>query len=132
MLPIVAVLTDMALHNPRTYPLFAATLSKLLTFVDEDERRPLLDQVVARFRKVPYSGHLFIWLQRFVQPMGLSVGFDEPLCKAMDEPGHQLWNSDWLPGTYSDLLSARNFIDQEVVEGLKAVIAADEVQLFDY
>ena len=64
--------------------------------------------------------------------MGLSVQSDEPLFKALGDPELQLWNSDWLPVAYSALLSVRNFIDQAEVDELKVVIAADEVQLFDY
>lgn len=130
VLPIVGVLTDIALHNPRTYHLYAAILSKLLTFLDEPERGPLVDDVVAKFSNVANTGHLAIWLQRFAVPMGLVLELEEPLCKALKDPELQIWNSDWLPSAYAGLLSAGTFVDQEKVDELKVVIEADEVQLF--
>lgn len=132
VVPIIGILTDIALHNPRTYPLFAAIMSKLLTFVPSEDRKPLIEDIMLKFERVPNSGHLAIWVQRFAVPMGISVDLDEPVCKALENPEFLLWNSAWLPEAYLELLYAKTFIDKEKIDELKMVIEAGEVQLFIY
>lgn len=104
--PIIAVATDIALHNPRTYPVFAAVLSSLLNHMRTDERQPIVQTVLKKFAKVPNCGHLHVWMQRFAVPMGIDLDVPEPICRALDEPDFQLWNSDWLPVSYQTLLAA--------------------------
>lgn len=131
ILPIVGVVTDIAVKNPRVYPVYAAILSKLLSLMSSAERDEVLSDVKAKFKKVPNSGQLQIWLQRFALPMGLVDEFSEPLCMALLNDEFQLWNSDWLPSACSELLVAKNYVDQEQVDSLDMVIGAEEVQLFD-
>ncbi|GAA6208537.1 hypothetical protein NBRC116601_18300 [Cognatishimia sp. WU-CL00825] len=129
---IVAALTDVALENPRIYPLYAAILSKLLSLTTFDESEELLGRILKKFERVPYSGHLHIWLNRFVAPMGLSDDFNEPLCLALHDRELQIWNSDWLPSDFQPLLAAHQFVDRDAFDNLKSVIKPKEVQLFGY
>jgi hypothetical protein len=130
--PIIAVATDIALHNPRTYPVYAAVLSGLLNHMKPDERLPIVTAILKKFERVPNCGHLHVWMQRFAVPMGIPVKLSEPICKALDEPGFLLWNSEWLPAEYEALLKAAKFVDQKGLETLKPVIGEEEVQLFGY
>lgn len=130
--PIIAVATDIALHNPRVYPVYAAILSTLLNIMPPNERLEAVNAILRKFDKVPNSGHLHVWMQRFAVPMEVPLLVSEPICKAIDDPEFQLWASDWLPATYGSLLRAGNYVDQGILGGLKPVIEADEVQLFGY
>lgn len=130
--PIIAVATDIALHNPRTYPVYAAVLSGLLDHMEPYERQSVVAAILTKFEKVPNCGHLHVWLQRFAVPMGIPLSLSEPICRALDEPSFLLWNSEWLPDGYGDLLMAANFIDENAVNTLKRVIGEEEVQLFGY
>jgi RNA-directed DNA polymerase len=128
--PIIAIATDVALHNPRVYPVYAAILSSLLHHMLPSERQQIVEAIVAKFEKVPNCGHLHVWMQRFAVPSGLSLLVSEPLCTALGDPTFQLWRSDWLPPAYLPLLRAEKYVDQGIVADLKPVIAAKEVQLF--
>lgn len=130
--PIIAVATDVALHNPRTYPVYAAVLSSLLSQLQPDEQQQTVEAILKKFEKVPNCGHLHVWMQRFAVPMGLSISATEPLCRALVEPDYHLWNSDWLASKFLPLVTAENYIDQQVLKDLAPVIKSDEVQLFGY
>ncbi|MBM1635205.1 RNA-directed DNA polymerase [Sulfitobacter mediterraneus] len=130
--PILAVATDVALHNPRVYPIYAAILSSLLSHLDAADRQPIVTTILQKFEKVPNSGHLQLWMQRFAIPMQIDLTTTEPLCSAIAEGELQLWNSDWLPEGFLPLLRAATYVDQGVLATLKPVIEAEEVQLFGY
>jgi RNA-directed DNA polymerase len=130
--PMVAILTDIAIHNPRTFPVYASILSRMFTWVDVAEREGLLEKIRAKFKTVPHAGQLELWLQRFTEPSGLPANFDEPLCHSVTDPDHQLWNSDWLHDKHRKLLKASEYFDQGVFDGLGDVVQSDEVQLFNY
>lgn len=124
--------TDIALHNPRVYPVYAAILSTLLDHMPPTERLEAVNAILRKFEKVPNSGHLHVWMQRFAVPMEIPLLVSEPICKAIDDPEFQLWASDWLPAAYGSLLRAENYVDQGILGGLTPVIEAEEVQLFGY
>lgn len=130
--PIIAVATDIALHNPRTYPLYSAVLSTLLDHMEPDERQPMVSAILKKFEQVPNCGHLHLWMQRFAVPMGVELVLTEPMCRTLSEPEFQLWQSDWLPEAYGPLLEAKNFVNIQVIEKMTAVIKPEEVQLFGY
>lgn len=130
--PMVAILTDIAIHNPRTFPIYASILSRMFTWVDWPERELLLKRIRAKFKAVPHAGQLELWLQRFTAPSGLASTYDEPLCHAVADPEFQLWNSDWLSENHRKLLKASEYFDQGVYDGLEYVVQSEEVQLFHY
>ena len=130
--PIIAVATDIALRNPRVYPVYAAVLSSLLNHLETAEHQPVIVKILRKFEKVSNCGHLHIWMQRFAVPMGVELEVTEPLCRALSEPDFQLWASNWLPAGYLPLLRADRYIDEQAVADLKPVIDTDEVQLFGY
>jgi hypothetical protein len=129
-LPMVAILTDIAVKNPRIYPHFSAILSKLLDLMLAEDREGAIDKVLTKFSSVPYSGHVHIWMQRFAVPMGLALDYEEPLTESLDQPDHQLWNSSWLPEAWHPLLAASTYVNRETVAGLSTVISDEEVELF--
>ncbi|MBM2295122.1 RNA-directed DNA polymerase [Sulfitobacter pseudonitzschiae] len=130
--PIIAVATDIALHNPRIYPVYAAILSGLLHHLSPIERQQVVEAILRKFEKVPNCGHLHVWMQRFAVPMGIPLLLSEPICKALDDSEFQLWAADWLPDAYRPLLRAGLYVDQGLLNGLKPVIEPEEVQLFGY
>ncbi|MEA3365796.1 MAG: reverse transcriptase, partial [Candidatus Hydrogenedentes bacterium] len=62
-LPLISIIVDIAYRNPRTYPICAAILSKLLSFVrSEREKKAVVQKIVTRFSQIPNTGHMEIWL----------------------------------------------------------------------
>ena len=100
-LPIIGILVDIAFHNPRTYPVAAAILSKLLQALPSDTARSLVvDKIKRKFDKLPNTGHMQLWLQRISIPVGGAVSYDEPLLQTCGwRELSKIWNSDWITST---------------------------------
>ena len=64
-LPLLSIVVDIAYRNPRTYPIASAILSKLISlFKGEGEKRETIEKIRKKFRQLPNTGQLDIWLQR--------------------------------------------------------------------
>jgi RNA-directed DNA polymerase len=90
---IISILTEIAINNPKIYPVFAAYISKLLTFIkDDNNKKEIIKKIKKKFSKIPNIGYLEIWLQR----ISLSFkedGYTENLCKLVNnEEIDKLWN----------------------------------------
>lgn len=130
-LPLVSIVVDIAYRNPRTYAVCAAILSKLLTFLETDDKKNVLKKIQRRFTTIPNTGHLQIWLQRISQPEFQDMHYDEPLCQLVAGQAATLWNVDWISS--HDLKSAINagsIIDMERLNAIGPVIPAAEFELF--
>lgn len=128
----ISILVDIAYKNPRTYPIICAILSKLLTFIEEKEQTEILDEIKAKFRKIPNTGHIKIWLQRLTLKIDREIEYEEILCKRLNDDSVKIWNSDWLTTEVESIVNDTEIIDENLIEKIDKIIQSDEVQLFDY
>lgn len=132
-LPLVAILTDIAYRNPRTYPIFAAILSRLFPFVETDQQKAeLVGKILRRFSQIPNTGHMEVWLQRICLSFADSTEFSEPLCALVRQKETSLWNNCWISA--KDLLGAldtKNVVSLEVLSELEDTVSMEEVALFN-
>jgi hypothetical protein len=130
-LPLISITVDIAYRNPRTYAVCAAILSKLLSYLDDEKKRGIINKIKQKFGKIPNTGHLEIWLQRIAFPSLPDIKFDEPLCKIVSGEKANLWNIDWI--TSIKLKKAVNdskIIDIEILGEIEAIIPVQEIELF--
>jgi len=128
---LASILVDIMYKNPRIYPIASAILSKLLSLMNETERRErMLQAVTTRFKKIPNIGHLEIWLQRLTIKIDRQRVYDEGLCNKVNDPKIQIWNSDWLNNDLKTLISLTPIIYEKVIQVIDVVIDTNEVQLF--
>lgn len=132
-IPVLSsILVDIAYKNPRTYPITAAILSKLLSLLrSKAEREQILNSITKRFEKIPNTGHLQIWLQRITIKNGKKDSFSEKLCEKVIDPETSIWNSDWLNADFKKLIDKEPIVSPKVIKGLDKVIEPQEVQLFE-
>lgn len=132
---LISICTDIAYHNPNTYPLSAAILSKLFSLIHETEKLQLvIKKVINKIGKIPHTGHMQIWLQRSVlkiDDIDLAQ-FSEGLCKRVAGKKIELWNNEWLPKRkyVNAIFNKIPIIDQTEIDNLDVVINDDEVSLF--
>ena len=131
--PIIAILVDIAFQNPKTYPLSAAILSKLLMLLnDPKQKTKLFQKILKRFERVPNTGHLQIWLQRISRSFDESVQYKEPLCKLVSGEDVPIWNSNWIKSAQlKTALQPKKILDIEAMKTMEPVIPLKEVELFD-
>lgn len=129
---LISILIDIAYRNPRTYPISAAILSKLLSLIKSDtSKKQILNSIIKRFEKIPNTGHLQIWLQRITLKIDATITYNEILCKKIDDAKITLWNSDWLSKKLRDIINNEDIIDRDELNKIDEVIQTREVQLFE-
>lgn len=130
--PLIAIVTDIAVRNPRTYSTCAAILSALLQLVDStEEKKDIVNKIRTKFRSIPNTGLMEIWLQRVTYPFDRSIDFGESVCKLVGGEKLILWNSDWISDERLKLvLNADAIVNRQSLSELDAIIAPSEVELF--
>jgi hypothetical protein len=90
---IISILTEIAINNPKIYPVFAAYISKLLTSIkDDNKKEEIIRKIKKKFSKIPNIGYMEIWLQRITLSFK-EDGYTEKLCKLVNnEEIDKLWN----------------------------------------
>ena len=131
-LPLISIVTDIAYRNPRTYRISAAILSKLLSFLPSDsERQEVVNKIVQRFKTIPNTGHMEVWLQRISLGFSSGVQFEEALCLLVDQPGMQFWNNHWISSArLRSAIDSNDIVDRKILDSANPIIPPDESELF--
>lgn len=129
---LVSIVVDIALRNPRTYAVCASILSKLLPRLKTKRREQVLAALRRRFDKIPHTGHLQIWLQRFTYPVDPEVQYDEPICALVAGKDTEIWNMDWITAKpLKKLLDPAKIVNTGKLKKLALTISPDEVNVFE-
>jgi hypothetical protein len=133
LMPTISIAVDIAYHNPRTYPIVSAILSKLLSMLDtKDEKRVVVEKIKKRFEKLPNTGYMQIYLQRVALPIDDSLSYNEPICNLVSGDDQEIWNNDWISSKdLKKLVISKLIIDQGKKQNLQPVIPPEEVELFN-
>ncbi len=130
-MPFIAIVVDIAYRNPRTYAICAASLSKLLSFVETDtERLSIAKRIKRKFSQIPNTGHMQIWLQRVTLQLGNGIAYDEAICELVAGKNASLWNIDWISSTTLKNAMAARIVDARTRDQITPVIPPEEVKLF--
>lgn len=128
---LISILVDIMYKNPRTYPIASAILSKLLSLLNNPTKRDaILQSIMTKFKKIPNTGHIKIWLQRLTIKIDRPKIYDEDLCRKVNDKTVQIWNSDWLIDSLKILIDTVPIIDEQIIQEIDLVINQTEVQLF--
>lgn len=130
--PLIAITTDIAYRNPRTYAICAAILSILMSFMgSSDDKAEVAQKIKTKFAKILNTAQMQIWIQRVTLPIATNITYEEPICRLVSGEVVDLWNVDWISSIDLKVaLNASNVIDQDALAALEPVIAKDEVSLF--
>ena len=127
---LISIVTDIAYKNPRTYPITAAILSKLLDFLPKREKEQIVKKILSKFKKMPNTGIMQLWLQRITLKIGNGYEYSENLCNKVVNKNTIVWNSDWLNAKLKEIINSYNLVNRDVLKKLGAVISNEEVELF--
>jgi hypothetical protein len=130
--PLIAIVSDIAYRNPRTYAICAAVISKLMSFLaSNDEKRIAAEKIKNRFAQIPNTGYMQIWIQRVTYPIAKDIKYEEKLCKMVLEEYTNIWNSAWISDArLKNLIAQANIIDRKKLSTIDSVIPMSEVELF--
>ncbi len=132
--PMISIAVDIAYSSPRTFPVCAAIISRVLMAVKtKKERVRLIEKIHAKLSQLPNTGHMEIWLQLISYPYKSGVAYREFLCQLVDGGKVQIWNDDWLSS--NKILSAldpKSIVDERKLKLLKPVVKPAEIRVFAY
>jgi len=131
---LVSIVVNLALKNPKTYPVSMAILSLLIKKIKtKQEKIDTIIKIRKKFEKIPNTGNLDIWLQRVSLKIDFSIAYNEPMTKYLHQVGHNtgnlIWNSSWLVGDVSDVLDTP-IIDWVAYGKMDETIQLKEFALF--
>jgi len=130
---LISYIVDIAFKNPRAYSICAAILSKLISFIDKKENKlEIISKIKDKFKKIPNTGLLEVWLQRISIKVDKNVEFEERLCQVIAGNSMEIWNSDWLKKEIRSLINKTSIVDNNTIRTLDEIIDPDEVSLFVY
>lgn len=128
---LISIIVDIAHNNPRVYPQSVAVLSKLIRFIDENDKKlEVFNKIKRRFDKIPNTEHLQLWLQRITIKINKNYEYHADLCKLVAGDDIKIWNFEWLNNSFRNMINAEKIIDYKLIESLPAIIQQDEVDLF--
>ena len=128
---LVSIITDIAFRNPRTYNISISILGKIISTLDDENKKLIIKKVEQKIKKLPNTEIVDLWLQR------LTLKFDDPkeyqgiLSKKIKESSEKIWNSDWLNDDFQKILNETKIINEEEIEKMDKYPDLDEVSLFE-
>ena len=129
---LISIITDIALKNPRTYPVSVSMLGKFFSKLGDKEKEKYIEKVVNKFKAVPNTEILDLWLQRLTINSGIKI--DEintgKLYKKVIDKETEIWNSKWLKGKLAKIIKETDIIDREKLRRLSDYPELEEVLLF--
>jgi RNA-directed DNA polymerase len=128
---LISIITDIAYKNPRTYPIAAAILSKLADSLSKSTREKIIKKVLAKYKKLPNTGIMQLWLQRMTIKLGSHFEYSEKLCSKVVDKEVVIWNSDWLNAKTKKMVNSHNLVNADILRDLGMVIGKEEVELFE-
>jgi RNA-directed DNA polymerase len=133
-MPLIAIVVDIAYRNPRTYSMAVAILSVLLGQLDSVKTKTqTLKSILKKFKRLPNTGHMEVWLQRASLPINKDIKFDEAICKLVAGEVVPLWNNDWISSTnLKKAVDSSKVVKKTKRDKLKPTIQVGEVDPFAY
>jgi len=132
LMPLLSIVVDVAYHNPGTYFVASAIISKCISLLNNNaERRGIIKKIMKRFKKIPNTGHMQIWLQRIALNFTKNLSFEEKICCLVVGKKVVLWNIDWISDSkLRNIVNPSRIVDKGQIKVLPPVVSVDEIELF--
>ena len=117
---LISIIVDIAYHNPGIYHISTPIISQLIKHINKKEdQKNIIDKIRKKFKKIPNTGYLDIWLQRVVIGFDESIPFDEPICKIVaNENNISIWDSNWLKETFKKKIKNKIIVNRPKLDKL--------------
>lgn len=132
LMPLLSIVIDIAYHNPGTYFVASAIIGKFVSLLNNDaERRKIIKKIMKRFKKIPNTGYMQIWLQRIALNFTKNLSFEEKICSLVVGKKSALWNIGWISDSkLKNIVDPSRIVDKGKLKVLPPVISIDEIALF--
>jgi len=126
---LISLVTEIAFRNPRVSPIAISILNILISKIeDKSNRKELVRKIQSKFKQVPNSSLLKVWLQRLFLKVDKSYDYDELLCKKVINNNEKIWDTDWIDGDLKNIIDNTPIINSETVKKLKVRPTKKEIK----
>lgn len=129
---IISIIVDIMYNNPRTYPICVAILSRMFKLIkNKTEINNYVNLILNKFKTLPNTTYLEIWLQRITIPLDRNKKYSEgSICEKIYNKESTIWNSEWLKDNIKKVFDENLIINEKEVESLELDITNEEVDAF--
>lgn len=133
VMPLISITVDIALRSPRSYPVVSAILSKLVSMLEETQKREVIEKIQKRFSTIANTNHMQIWLQRISITFAKDIKYEDRLCNLVAGEKIEIWNNEWIKSEgIKKIINTEKIIDNDVIANIPSIIDKGEFELFAY
>lgn len=129
---LISIVVDIAYNSPRTFPVCAAIISRLLSALNgKQERVETIRKIYRKLSQLPNTGHMEVWLQRISHSLEPKLAYKEKLCQLVKHRSTDIWNNKWITSPkLRTALDPLQVVNKSKLRSLKPVIKPIEIALF--
>lgn len=128
---VISIVIDIMYNNPRTYPICVAILSHIFKFLDKQKTVKYIDLIVKKFKSLPNTVYLEIWLQRITISVDRNKQYSNgSICEKIYNQSLNIWNSDWLKDNIKRQFNENLIINEREIENIPLYLSRAEVDAF--
>lgn len=129
---MISIAVDIAYSSPRTFPVCAAIISKLLSFLKgKSERVDVIRKIHAKLSQLPNTGHMEVWLQRISHSIEPKLMYNETLCQLVKGKTVEVWNTDWITSPALKIaIDPAKIVNRVQLRALKPIVRPKEIEIF--
>lgn len=125
---IISIVTYIMKNNSNSVEYCTTILSKLFYFLTDSEVNEVIDKILLKFKMLPNTDYIEVWLQRLSILDDKNKNFGAKLCKKISEKNNtNIWDSSWLKESDFD---ESDIIDEEYLVSMHGEIPISEMDLF--
>lgn len=126
---LVSLLVNLAYNNPRLFALVAASLSFIISKIEEpEEQKALVLKVKNKFNQLPNTSYLNVWLQRLTLKIDSTITYSGKLCEKVNDKSSLIWNSDWLNPKFKKIIDDAEIVKTDIVEKTEIKFSKEETE----
>ena len=126
---LVSILINLAYNNPRLFALVAASLSFLISKIEDKEiKKVTLLKIKNKFSQLPNTSYLNIWLQRLTIKIDPAISYSGKLCEKVIDRSLPIWNSDWLNVKFKKIVEETEIVKNELIEKMEIIFSEEETE----
>ena len=131
---LISLVIEIAYRNPRVQHIAINILTFLLEQLEAKDEKATLEAIVNRFKQMPNSDLLQVWLQRLSIKVKKDISYDVGLCKTVQEmlkeephDNSKIWNTKWLKESkLKKIVKTTEIVNRKKLEDLKPVATKEE------
>lgn len=129
---IFSILVDIAFRNPRAYSVVVVILGKILPILSKGQIKELFDQIDRKFKRIPNTEFMSIWLQRLTMKVGLRRRYDSKICVYVQQIKSKYKKVDiiWKCNGFSKIFQSNPVVDLNRIVSMPQIPDTKEVKLF--